>query len=102
MSWSDRYIPVPPLQCLNCGLELDGWRGQEGPSIFLVWQQGDRFPLRQTVSEHAYEGEELKRFSLPSTFTIYGRCPNDHRATAVCTTDTGGTWISTKPVTSAT
>ncbi len=78
MGMFDLYIPNPTIDCPHCGKALEGWQGKEGGCGLFVWQQGIPHPIDQTCDdEFKISKKDLKNFSLPKVFTIYGGfCPD--------------------------
>jgi hypothetical protein len=84
MGMYDEYEPVPQPRCPWCEAGFSThWQGKDGPNLLLVWRQGERHPVDQSIDEDArMERERYAEFVLPEEFTILGECDNGHFVTA--------------------
>jgi hypothetical protein len=84
MGMYDEYEPVPQPRCPWCEAGFSThWQGKDGPNLLLVWRQGERHPVDQSIDEDArMERERYAEFVLPEQFTILGECDNGHFVTA--------------------
>lgn len=75
----DWYRPARTLRCPECGEELDGWQGKDGPCALFLWAEGKAAPVDQLADEDARIGStESEAFRPPATFVIYTSCRGNH------------------------
>lgn len=103
MGLFDIYIPSAPIQCPVCGTRFNSFQGKDGPCALLTWEEGRKYPLRQSTGDDDldYCGLDLERFTLPlvfgfSAFHESGSCTQIAQLNGFCGTD--GTWASTTVV----
>ncbi|MFT3764576.1 MAG: hypothetical protein QM820_03525 [Minicystis sp.] len=91
----DYYEPGPVLRCPQCGSDLAGWQGKDGPCNLVVWQQGVLAPTHQEVNDELrLARDQLAQLRLPAVFGLYAECPCKLwvTATGFCRSDT---WAET-------
>jgi hypothetical protein len=55
------------------------YRGSDGPSIMLLWRQGEPHPIDDLASDpYRIDPNRYTEFSLPDTFSITGTCERGH------------------------
>jgi len=75
MGMFDHYRPQPSLHCPQCGSELAGWQGKEGPCNLVIWRQGAAAPTGHEVDEERrLPRRELDQLRLPAIFRLYTDC----------------------------
>jgi hypothetical protein len=50
MGMFDYYVPVPALNCPDCGEPLSDWQGKGGSRLLVVWTQLDPIPAQDRFS----------------------------------------------------
>ncbi len=88
MSMFDIYIPKPALKCPDCGGELTGCQGNDGPCQLVVFEQRGVEPIGQSRGPTFHlADEELSKLRLPERFVFSCAC----RQCATRHLATGGT-----------
>lgn len=96
MSMFDWYKPAQKYVCPVCGTPLEEWQGGDGPCCLFVWQEGEKYPVDQRVSDDVRSSvEERQRWMLPLRFWISSLdCPLHYPIIALGTTQ-DEVWSST-------
>jgi hypothetical protein len=96
MGLFDTYLPAVTPLCDECGEEMSGCQGKDGPCALETWREGEaRMSAALRIDEPI---EALDPFGVPKRFTFSCWCPNEHRRDFVgeCV---DGVWARTVPAT---
>ncbi len=98
MSMFDWYKFTENPRCPKCGTELKEWQGKDGPCALFVWEQGKSNPISQEIEddEIRWSDEDLQRFFLPDSFTIYSYDCEKHQPIIAECKCIDGVWLDFK------